>query len=452
MVRIQDSQSWHRGSIPLSTTFPPFYRIFASMKKILTLHILLALAALPSRAQRHEIYSQRIATLQVVAGTDWQALPITLLNGQPIHIDFDDMTHDYHRYTYRIEHCDADWKVSQGLFESDYLKGWNHEQAIDNIEQSLNTNHLYTHYRLTIPNENCHITMSGNYKLTIYDDNAETNNQEDEANDKDGRKILTACFMVVEPQVQVAIGYSSNTDIDINKQHQQVSMNVNYGNLRVTNPSQQIKTVVLQNGRWNQAVWNAQPDYISADGLQWQHNRHLIFDAGNEYRKFELLDMDHPTMGIDETKWDGEEYQIYVMPDTPRPNYVHDESAKGSFYVRNSDNEDNHFTCEYAPVHFRLQTNRQPGDVYLNADWTYDRFLPTYRMEYNEADHSYHATVLLKQGYYSYQYLVLKSDGSTQPVSTEGNFFQTTNRYDALIYYRGTGDRTDRLVGWKSSQ
>lgn len=62
------------------------------------------------------------------------------------------------------------------------------------------------------------------------------------------------------------------------------------------------------------------------------------------------------------------------MPDTPRPNYVHDESAKGSFYVRNSDNEDNNFTCEYAPVHFRLQTNRQPGDVYLNADWTYDRF------------------------------------------------------------------------------
>ena len=157
-------------------------------------------------------------------------------------------------------------------------------------------------------------------------------------------------------------------------------------------------------------------------------------------------------MGIEEIKWDGEEYQVYVIPDTPRPNYVHDESAKGSFYVRNSDNEDNNFTCEYAPVHFRLQTNRQPGDVYLNADWTYDRFSPTYRMEYNEADHSYHATVLLKQGYYSYQYLVLKNDGSTHPVNTEGNFFQTTNRYDALIYYRGTGDRTDKLIGWNSCQ
>ena len=136
--------------------------------------------------------------------------------------------------------------------------------------------------------------MSGNYKLTIYDDNAETNNQEDEATDKDGRKILTACFMVVEPQVQVAIGYSSNTDIDINRQHQQVSMNVNYDNLKKKDQLlTAIKTVVLQNGRWNQAVWNAEPDYISSEGLQWKHNRHLIFDAGNEYRKFELLDIDH---------------------------------------------------------------------------------------------------------------------------------------------------------------
>ncbi len=80
---------------------------------------------------------QRIATLQVVAGTNWQAMPITQLGGLPIHIDFDDMTHDYHRYTYKIEHCDANWKVSEGLFEADYLRGFNGEQAIDNIEQSL---------------------------------------------------------------------------------------------------------------------------------------------------------------------------------------------------------------------------------------------------------------------------------------------------------------------------
>ena len=197
-------------------------------------------------------------------------------------------------------------------------------------------------------------------------------------------------------------------------------------------------------------MWNAKPDYINDYILQWRHNRQLIFDAGNEYRKFEILDLDHPTMRIDEIKWDGSEYQVHIMPDLPRSSYVYDESAKGAFYIRNSDNIDNSFTCEYAPVHFRLQTNKQHGEVYLNGNWTYDSFLPKYRMEYNDADHSYHSTVLLKQGYSSYQYLLVMADGNIKPIESEGNFYQTSNRYDILVYYRGTGDRTDKLVGWNS--
>ena len=62
-------------------------------------------------AQRSEILSPRIASLQVVAGDNWQSMPVVELNGQSILIAFDDLTHEYHRYTYKIEHCDADWKV-----------------------------------------------------------------------------------------------------------------------------------------------------------------------------------------------------------------------------------------------------------------------------------------------------------------------------------------------------
>ncbi len=89
-------------------------------------------------------------------------------------IDFDDMTHDYHRYSYKIEHCDANWNVSSSLFESDYMRGFNGNQIIEDVEQSINTNHPYTHYHLAIPNADCQLTMSGNYRLTVYDDNAET--------------------------------------------------------------------------------------------------------------------------------------------------------------------------------------------------------------------------------------------------------------------------------------
>lgn len=100
-------------------------------------------------------------------------------------------------------------------------------------------------------------------------------------------------------------------------------------------------------------------------------------------------------------------------------------------------------------MHFSLKAPRQMGDVYLNGDWTHDRFLPAYRMEYDEKAQSYEGKVLMKQGYYSYQYLVLKDNGTTQPVTSEGSYFQTQNKYQVLVYYRGTGDRTDRLVGFK---
>lgn len=397
----------------------------------------LILLCLPIQAQRHEIFNPRISTLQVVAGNDWLSLPIIKLNqGEQIHIDFDDMTHDYHRYVYKLEHCDANWNVSQGLFENDYLTGFNGEQAIGDIKQSLNTNHLYTHYHLSLPNENCRLKMSGNYKLTVYEENAEDD------------KMFTACFMVLEPEMKVGVGYISNTDIDVNRNHQQVTIQADYGSVHVTNPLAQLTTVVLQNGRWDNAVVNAKPDYIQHSGLQWRHCQQLIFQAGNHYRKFEMLDMDHPTMGIDEIKWDGRDYQVFVMPDQPRPNYVYDESAQGAFYIRNSDNEGNDYLSDYAWVHFQLEAPRQQGEVYLNGNWTYDLFTPSCRMEYDDATHTYHASMLLKQGYYSYQYLVLKSDDTTAPVTTEGDYYQTSNHYDALIYYRGTGDRTYRLVGW----
>ena len=137
-------------------------------------------------AQRHEILDERIASLQVMAGDDWLNMPVISLGQQtPVVISFDDLTHEYHRYCYKIEHCEADWTKSEELFASDWCEGFTDGNTIDDIEQSLNTNQLYTHYRFEIPNQKCRLKMSGNYRLTVYDANA------------GDKAVLTACFMVV---------------------------------------------------------------------------------------------------------------------------------------------------------------------------------------------------------------------------------------------------------------
>ena len=244
------------------------------------------LLAATSQAQRHEIHSARIASLQVTVGNRWMEMPVAQL-GEKIHIEFDDLTHEYTRYTYKLEHCEADWTLSEELFTNDYLQGFADGNTIDDCIESLNTYQLYTHYALTIPNERCRPKIGGNYRLTVFDENNEET------------PVFTACFMIVEPLMGVSLDYTTNTDIDINNKHQQVEMSLSYGSETVTNPAEQIKTVVLQNGRWDNARINAKPQYVTTDGMRWHHCRDFIFDSGNEYRKFEMLDLTHPTMGID---------------------------------------------------------------------------------------------------------------------------------------------------------
>ena len=362
--------------------------------------------------------------------------PITYIGGEPINISFDDLTHEYHRYTYKIEHCEADWTISDDIFKSDYCMGYYEDNPIDDVTESVNTNTLYTHYSIQIPNERCQLKIGGNYKLTVVDNN-----------DNDS-PILTVCFMVVEPLMKLSMSLTSNTDKDINGRHQQISMDLRFGSLNITSPENQIKTVVMQNGRWDNAIVNAKPRYIMGEGLKWEHCRDLIFDGGNEYRKFEILDVDHTTLGLEDITWDGENYNAMIWTDEPRPSYIYDEDANGAFYIRNSDNIENDFASEYIVTHFRLKSPKLNGEVYLNGAWTLDRFEPQYRMIYDETNQTYNATCKLKQGYYSYQYLWLHSDGTTTPVPSEGNFFQTENQYQALVYYRPIGGRTDRLVGF----
>lgn len=401
------------------------------------LSIMLSFCTLTAGAQRNEIKSERIATLQVVAGDDWLSPPvITLGSEDAITISFDDMTHEYHRYAYRIEHCEADWTTSDELFTSDYCEGFNDGNTIEDVKNSINTNILYTHYRLKIPNERCNIKMSGNYRVTIYDDNT-------------SEEVATACFMVVDQRVGLQLGATTNTDIDTNGSHQQIEMKINYAGLKVNNPRLEIKTVVMQNGRWDNAVINAEPQYIMADGLQWTHNKQLIFNGGNEYRKFETLDVSHATMGLESVKWDGKDYHAYVWTDEPRNSYVYDEDANGAFYVRNSDNIENDYISEYVYVHFALKTPPTDNDIYINGVWTNDQFLPKYRMIYNPQNGLYENVLLLKQGYYSYNYLVKNEDGCFSPLQSEGNFCYTENKYQCLVYYKAAGDRTDTLVGYQ---
>lgn len=399
-----------------------------------TFTLLLSLLSLTLLAE-NRIYDPQVKSLQAVVNQDWLSPAIMRLNDNDLlHIGFDELSHDYHRYIYRLEHCEADWTTSEELFESDWLEGFNNN-VIDDFERSINTTVAYTHYQLTIPNNKCRLKISGNYRLHVIDEDR-------------GEEVLTVEFMVTEQAMMLSTAISTNTDIDTNSSHQQISFGVEYANFSVTDPQEQLQTVVMQNGREDNWRWNTKPSIITPNGLEWKHCKELIFDAGNEYRKFEILDPSHPTMGIDHISWDGDYYQAYPFVSEPRPNYLYDQDANGNYYIRNSDNIENDITSDYVWVNYRLKSHYPViGNIVIDGRWTTEA-TETYLMKYDETSNLYTANILQKQGYYSYQYLWISDDGISRPLPSEGNFYQTENRYQVLVYYRGTGERTWRLVAY----
>lgn len=377
---------------------------------------------------RSRIHSPQVKSLQVVVNGNWLSPAVMRLNSSDVlTVSFDELSHDYHRYIYQLEHCEADWRPSEGIFESDWLTGFN-GNTIDDYEHSTNTIIPYTHYQLQLPNERCSLKLSGNYRLHVMDE------------DDDSREVLTAEFMVTEQKMKLSISTSANTDVDTHQSHQQVSMILNYADMPVTNPDEQIYAVVMQNAQEHSVRRGVKPNITTPGGLEWSHNRQLVFDAGNEYRKFEVLDVSHPTMGIERISWDGDNYQAYPFVDEPRPNYLYDEDANGSFCIRNSDYREADTTGEYVWVNYRLRSDAGQR-ICISGRWTAET-PETYVMTYNPAEGLYTASILQKQGYYSYQYLC----GTNQLLPSEGSYYQTENQYQALIYYKGTSDRTWRLI------
>ncbi len=408
------------------------------MKKYISFLFSLLCLSVGMRAQRTEVYAPHIQTVQVIANDDYNAPAIiTLEAGEYVEISFDELSHDYHRYQYVLSHANVDWTPSN-LSDIDYLDGFNNN-PIEDYETSVNTTMPYTHYRLKLPNDEVRMTLSGNYIVTVYDDS------------DSNKPIFKTCFRILDKQVNVSAVVSSDTEIDRNKGHQQVSFNVNYKGYTIRNPQQEIKVQVMQDGRTDNMVTGVVPTYVGPDELRYTHNRALIFPAGNEYRRFETVSTRYANMGVMSLQFHDPYYHATLFPSEPRTkNYSYDEDQNGRYLIRYDDATDNNIEADYFFVHFSLPWEDPfiDGKLYLEGEFTYDNFNLQSEMKYNKETYAYESVQLLKQGAYNYQYLYVpngSTKGETGPV--EGNYYETENEYLILIYNRAFGERYDKLIG-----
>ncbi len=411
---------------------------FVIMKKILlTITLLLSVLYSYPQAYKTQPLSEDVHTVQVNKNGNWASIPIIDLSGDNyININFDILGEDsYRALKYRIINCDTDWNKSR-LLDLEYLDGFN-DLLIDDYAQSVNTIVDYTNYNFQIPNDRQRLKLSGNYAVEVY------------AEDEQNKVLLMACFSVLDSKIKIDGAFSSNTDIDANKEHQQVNFSINTAGIQIRDPFSDLKVVVWQNNRMDNQRVGVKPTYIQGDKLIYEHNRDLIFDAGNEYRRFESVSYRYNGLNIASTDLTRPYYSTSIITDKVRAGkrYIYDQDQNGRYLIRNAEANDADTQADYFKTRFTLDIPEPILEpIYLNGGFTNNRFDEKYLMKYDIANKVYTADVVLKQGAYNYQYLTQSGKIYSQ-AKIEGNYFETENEYAVYVYYRPVGFLSDQLIG-----
>jgi hypothetical protein len=397
-----------------------------------------------SAQYRTKILAPNIRTL--ISGIENQdlSLPVIELNSeQKIEIRFDEMSHESHSYAYTIIHCNADWTPSD-LSNTEYLSGYTTAYIRDS-ERSVNTHHLYTHYRFNVPNDDISLKISGNYVVLIYEDN-----QRD-------KPIAQVCFSAVEPRVRASAKVRANTDSEISGRFQQLDFDINLSGYEVRDPMSEIRVVVRQNNRTDNEISQIKPSFLQGSTLKYQNNKALIFEGGNEYRSFDISSVHVSGRGVDRIRFANNRYEAQLLPDrVARGAYEHAFDVNGRFKINSQDAfNDMHTESDYMLVHFSLPVRQVyfDGQLFLGGEYNFNLMNDFSRMQYNNQTESYQNSVLLKQGGYNYQYWFLPKNGTKATVErTEGSYWQTGNEYQIYVYHRAWGERYDRLIGFFQSE
>lgn len=385
--------------------------------------------------------AQQLHTMKVMKEGDFMSPPVIRLGSdERISINFDEWSEDYSDLQYRLIHCGPDWKPTR-LLESEYLDGFNIAD-IEDWAYSDNTFVHYVNYQLYIPDAQMNPKLPGNYIVEFF------------KRDDPERVIGKARFSVAEDVAQIAGNVSTQTDRGSNDSWQQLELEVTPTNVKIENPFQDITVTIVQNGDPATERIMGSPSRLDGKTLIYSHQPQLIFNAGNEYRRFESVSTNSYTMHVDSMRYAGRNYHAWLTPDLPRAEseYSYDETQQGRFMVRESNATDSNLGADYLTVHFMLDTPELTGaDVYVAGEFTGYRQDAATRMRYDHGDGVYRLEMPLKQGSYNYKYVVAPHGKSVTPETMvsnpiEGDKYETRNEYLVQVWYHPVGARYPRLI------
>lgn len=365
---------------------------------------------------------------------------ITLNSSERFYVGFDDLRADLKQYYYQVIFCNADWEKSD-IWLNEYLDGLEEDQVVK-YESSFNTRTAYTHYEFTFPNERFNVKKSGNYVLRVF------------WRDQKGNEInaFTRRFLVVDPKVTITANISRAGTSEDYETKQEVDFAIHTNGYRIEAPYQDIKVVILQNWRWDNALTTLKPYMVYNDKLDYSYdNGTNLFDGGNEFRRFDIKSLKFLSEKIREITFDDTVFYAKLWESQKRTfkEYLIEDDINGKFLLKTDDEPSVSNYGEYCIVKFSLPYDAPivEGNLYVAGGFNCWQYTPENKMEYNYRRKAYEANILFKQGYYNYLYVMLPNHSKVGDATwVEGNHSQTRNNYTILVYHHPKGELYDELI------
>lgn len=371
------------------------------------------------------------------------AAAILPLNGtEKLELSFDDLDADKKNYSISFVHCNANWEPSD-LMSSEYMVGF-YEANILNFAYSTVTLQKYTHYSILFPQANMQFSKSGNYIVYVYLDN-----------NKD-KLVLTKRFMIFEDKITVVANIRQAIGNDEQYEKQHIEFSILNGAYELTNPFTDLKVIITQNNRWDNAINNIKPTFVEPRQLTYSLDDKSTFTGGNEFRYFDTRSLRTYTERVESIYKDSSyKYNLVLKRDESRSykGYSYYNDLNGGYLIKNQDAVGSPDTeADYVMVHFFLAYDnaQSEGNFYVLGKVTDWRLGKSNRMIYNYKRFGYECDILMKQGYYNYTYVFLKDKlKAGDETLTEGSHWETENDYAIYIYHRQRGTYYDQLVAIK---
>jgi hypothetical protein len=365
---------------------------------------------------------------------------LPLKSAQKFLLSFDDFITE-RQFNYTLIHCTSDWQYSD-LDPLDYIQTYA-DQIIRDIDFSIGTVAQYAHHFSVFPNQEFKPVIAGNYVLVVFDP------EEDEIAFTKRLAFVADNMSFTSVRAQVARSPKIRTT------HQEVTVEVFTDKIKQYNLPQEIKVVVQQNGRWDNARFNIPFSRTAANSLVYDRLGDAVFEAGSEFNMFDISSLTTFGKHIENIRREPNgPFIANVRLDKATPNFYYRDifDINGGFIIHKAFSNQVPIRADYAKVNFYLEPKRAKyeGKVYIIGAFNNWAINKDNEMRFHPEDGIYRHSMYLKQGYYNYTYVFKPNlEGAKATFSpVTSNFSESTNQYRVYVYHRSNADLLvyDKLI------